>query len=182
MAAQCCALLHGVVAQRIEFGHRHVFGTQVPQQQRRQQADGTTTDDQDRLGLQAGDKTAWSMLSNGTIVLRPKTRRLVADATAAGEPLLVSLCALLETEWVLRCRYKVNRKAMASAFISMLEAPGIEFEHDATVEEALYLLDQHPAADFADCLLVARASHLGRSRFVTFDAGAARLPRAELLR
>jgi AbrB family looped-hinge helix DNA binding protein len=34
-------------------------------------------DVRERLGLQAGDKIAWSMLSNGTIVLRPKTRRLV---------------------------------------------------------------------------------------------------------
>lgn len=93
----------------------------------------------------------------------------------------MSLCAFLETEWVLRSRYKVSRKAMASAFISMLETPGIEFEHDATVEEALYLLDQFPTVDFADCLLVARATHLGRSRLVTFDAGAARLPRGELL-
>jgi predicted nucleic-acid-binding protein len=108
-------------------------------------------------------------------------RRLVAEATLSGAPLLVSLCALLETEWVLRSRYKVDRKAIASAFIAMLEAPGIEFEHDATVEEALYLLDQFPAADFADCLLAARATHLGRSRFVTFDSGAARLPRGELL-
>jgi len=108
-------------------------------------------------------------------------RRLVADATAAGESLLVSLCALLETEWVLRSRYKVSRQAMASALISMLETPGIEFEHDATLEEALYLFDQFPTADFADCLLVARATHLGRSRFVTFDSGAARLPRADLL-
>ncbi len=96
-------------------------------------------------------------------------RRLVAEATANGEPLLVSLCALLETEWVLRSRYKVTRTAMVSAFISMLE------------EEALFLLDQFPSSEFADCLLVARATHLGRSRFVTFDAGAARLPRGELL-
>jgi predicted nucleic-acid-binding protein len=63
----------------------------------------------------------------------------------------------------------------------MLEAPGIEFEHDATVEETLYLLDQFPTADFADWLLAARAMHLGRSRVVTFDSGAARLPRAERL-
>jgi predicted nucleic-acid-binding protein len=63
----------------------------------------------------------------------------------------------------------------------MLETPGIEFEHDATVEEALYLLDQFPSADFADCLLAAQAAHLGRSRFVTFDASAACLPRGELL-
>jgi predicted nucleic-acid-binding protein len=55
-------------------------------------------------------------------------RQLVADATAAGEPLLVSLCALLETEWVLRSRYRVVR-----------------------------------------------------SRFVTFDTGASRLPRGEFL-
>jgi predicted nucleic-acid-binding protein len=58
-------------------------------------------------------------------------RRLVTDATAAGEPLLVSLCALLETEWVLRSRYKVNRQEMTAAFIAMLETPGIEFEHRA---------------------------------------------------
>ncbi len=70
---------------------------------------------------------------------------------------------------------------MAAAFISMLETPGVEFEHDAKVEAALYLLDQSPSADFADCLLVARATHLSRSRFVTFGAGAARLARGELL-
>lgn len=33
-------------------------------------------DVRDRLGLQAGDKISWSILSNGTIVCRPKTRRL----------------------------------------------------------------------------------------------------------
>jgi antitoxin PrlF len=30
----------------------------------------------ERLGLQAGDKIAWTILSNGTVVVRPKTRRL----------------------------------------------------------------------------------------------------------
>jgi len=40
---------------------------------------------------------------------------------------------------------------------------------------------RHPTADFADCLLTARAAHLGRGRFVTFDANAARLPGVELL-
>ena len=45
----------------------------------------------------------------------------------------------------------------------------------------LYVWAQHPGANFADCLLTARAAHLGRSRFLTFDAGAARLPGVELL-
>ena len=46
-------------------------------------------DVRERLGLQAGDKIAWSMLSNGTIVLRPKTRRLadlVGILTQPGQP------------------------------------------------------------------------------------------------
>lgn len=107
--------------------------------------------------------------------------RVVAEAAASGEPLLISLCALLETEWVLRSRYKVDRSSMTAAVIAMLETPGLEFEHAPTVEEALYLFDQVPSSDFADCLLLARAMHLGRGRFLTFDVGAAKLPQAELL-
>jgi len=108
-------------------------------------------------------------------------KRVVAEASASGEPLLITLCALLETEWVLRSRYKVDRASMTAAVIAMLETPGIEFEHAPTVEEALYLFEQYPSADFADCLLLARATHLGRDRFLTFDAGAAKLPRVELV-
>ena len=107
--------------------------------------------------------------------------RVVAAASASGEPLLITLCALLETEWVLRSRYKVDRASMTAAVIAMLETPDIEFEHAPTVEEALYLFEQYPSADFADCLLVACATHLGRDHFLTFDADAAKLPRAELV-
>ena len=109
-------------------------------------------------------------------------RRVVAEAAASGEPLLISLCALLETEWVLRSRYKVDRAAMTSAVIAMLETSGIEFEHEPTVEEALYLFEQYPGTDFADCLLVARATHLGCDRFLSFDVGATRLPLVELVK
>jgi predicted nucleic-acid-binding protein len=108
-------------------------------------------------------------------------KRVVTEASASGEPLLITLCALLETEWVLRSRYKVDRASMTAAVIAMLETPGIEFEHAPTIEEALYLFEQYPSADFADCLLVARATHLGRDCFLTFDAAAAKLPRAELV-
>ena len=41
------------------------------------------------LGLQAGDQIAWSVLSNGTVVMRPKTRRLVdvvGILTRPGQP------------------------------------------------------------------------------------------------
>jgi predicted nucleic-acid-binding protein len=106
---------------------------------------------------------------------------LVDQATEAGEPLLILLCSLLEAEWVLRSRYKLDKASIATTFTQLLESRGIEFEHEPTVEEALYLWGQHPSADFADCLLLARSSQLGRDRFLTFDTGAAKLPRAELI-
>lgn len=108
--------------------------------------------------------------------------RLLEDAAAAENAVLVMLCALMETEWVLRSRYKLDKPSIAAAFAQLLEAGDVVFEHEPTVEEALYLWAQHPSADFADCLLNARSAHLGSSRFMTFDAGAAKLPRAELLR
>lgn len=108
-------------------------------------------------------------------------KRLVDQAAAADQPILIVLCALLETEWVLRSRYKLDKASIATAFGRLLESRGVAFEHEPTVEEALYVWSQHPASDFADCLLLARAAQLGRTRFVTFDAGAAKLPHAELL-
>ena len=108
-------------------------------------------------------------------------KRLVDQAAAADRPILVMLCALLETEWVLRSRYKLGKASIATAFGQLLESRGVTFEHEPTVEEALYVWAQHPAADFADCLLLARAAQIGRTRFVTFDVGAAKLPHAELL-
>ena len=107
--------------------------------------------------------------------------RLVAQADAAGEPLLILLGALLETEWVLRSRYRLDKPAIAATVARLLESDGVVFEHEPTVEEALHLWNQHPGAGFADCPLNARAAQLGCVRFVTFDAGAAKLPRAELL-
>ena len=108
-------------------------------------------------------------------------QRLVDQAAAAEEPVLIVLGALLETEWVLRSRYKLDKASIAGAFTALLESADVEFEHPPTVEEALYVWAQHPGTDFADCLLTARAAHLGRSRFLTFDASAARLPGVELL-
>src|SRR5271165_1665161 len=43
----------------------------------------------DRLGLKPGDKMAFTMLSDGTVVMRPKTRRLAdlaGSLTRSGQP------------------------------------------------------------------------------------------------
>jgi len=107
--------------------------------------------------------------------------RLVEEAAAAKEPVLIMLCTLLETEWVLRSGYKLDKASISGAFMQLLESGDVEFEHEPTVEEALYLWARHSKVGFADCLLNARAAHLGRYRFMTFDVGASKLPRAELL-
>ena len=107
--------------------------------------------------------------------------RLVEQADAAGEPLLIGLGVLLETEWVLRSRYRLDKAAIAAIFARLLETDGVVLEYEPTAEEALYIWNQHPSADFANCLHNARAAQLRCTRFVTFDAGAARLPRGELL-
>jgi len=42
-----------------------------------------------RLGLKSGDKVAFTILSDGTVVVRPKTRRLadlVGSLTRLGQP------------------------------------------------------------------------------------------------
>jgi antitoxin PrlF len=43
----------------------------------------------DRLGLKSGDKMAFTMLSDGTVLMRPKTRRLAdlaGSLTRTGQP------------------------------------------------------------------------------------------------
>lgn len=40
----------------------------------------------DRLGLKPGDKMAFTLLSDGTVVMRPKTRRLADLAGSLSRP------------------------------------------------------------------------------------------------
>ncbi len=108
-------------------------------------------------------------------------RRLIDQAQADDQPVLIVLGVLLETEWVLRSRYKLDKASIAAAIAALLESADVVIEHPPSVEQALYVWNQHPTADFADCLLSARAAHLGRSRFATFDVQASRLPGVELI-
>ena len=104
-----------------------------------------------------------------------KARRLIKREVAAGNQVLVSKLVILETEWVLRSRYRLSKTAIASAIGALLEAAEMQIEDEPSVEEALYVWKES-SADFADCLIGARNRKLGCRATATFDAEAATLP------
>ncbi len=100
-----------------------------------------------------------------------KAKRLIARELAKGEPVLISLLVLLETEWVLRSRYELEKGLRLSTISALLDTADLTFEDEACIEQALYSWNDS-TADFADCLIEARNRRLGCSGTATFDAKA----------
>jgi predicted nucleic-acid-binding protein len=103
-----------------------------------------------------------------------QARRLIKRGADKGEPVLVSLLVLLETEWVLRSRYELSKPEIVSALSTLLDVADFKFEDEPAVEHALYSWKES-AADFADCLIGARNRRLGCEATATFDARALKL-------
>lgn len=103
-----------------------------------------------------------------------KARRLIERESGKGEPALVSLLVLLETEWVLRSRYELPKVEILSAFSTLLDVADMAFEDEPSIEHALYSW-KDSTADFADCLIEARHRRLGCRGTATFDARALKL-------
>lgn len=103
-----------------------------------------------------------------------KARRLIDREVAKGEPVLVSLLALLEAEWVLRSRYELAKADIVTAFSALLDTADLAFEDEPSVENAVYSW-RDSAADFADCLIEARNRRLGCRATATFDGRALKL-------
>jgi predicted nucleic-acid-binding protein len=104
------------------------------------------------------------------VVVRFLTRDDPAQATRAKSlietrSIFLPKTVMLETEWVLRTRYRFERAAIAGGLTKLLGLPGVEAEDAATVAQALEL--HSLGFDFADGL------HLASSRraegFATFD-------------
>jgi predicted nucleic-acid-binding protein len=92
----------------------------------------------------------------------------------SGEPVLVSLLVLLETEWVLRSRYALAKTEILSAISALLDASDLAFEDEPSVERAVYSW-KDSSADFADCLIEARHRRIGCRATATFDTKALKL-------
>jgi predicted nucleic-acid-binding protein len=104
-----------------------------------------------------------------------RARRLIKREVGAQEKVLISLLVLLETEWVLRSRYGLQKYQIVDAVSGLLDAAELQLEDEPTIEEALYLW-KDSTADFADCLIGARHRRLGCRATATFGARAVKLP------
>jgi predicted nucleic-acid-binding protein len=104
-----------------------------------------------------------------------RARKLIDQSLGRDEPVLVSLLVLLESEWVLRSRYRFGREALLNIFRALLEARELVFEDEPALEEALFHWKDSPCG-FADCLIAAHNRQMGCRSTATFDGKAARLP------
>ena len=106
-----------------------------------------------------------------------QTRRaqaLVERTVTRGEDILVSLLVVIETEWVLRSRYGLEKSTSIRTFRALLETREMLFEDEVSIEQALFDWTDS-AAGFSDCLISARNLRLGCTATATFDQKASRL-------
>ena len=103
-----------------------------------------------------------------------RARRLINREAGRGEPVMVSLLVLLETESVLRSRYELAKTEILVAVSALLDAADLAFEDEPSVEHAVYSWKDSPA-NFADCLIEARNLRLGCNATATFDGRALKL-------
>ena len=104
-----------------------------------------------------------------------KARKLIKREVAAGRRIFVSQLVLLESEWVLRSRYKQPKNLIIAAISGLLDATDVRFEDEPAIEEALFIW-KDTTADFADCLIGAKNRRLGCRATASFDAKASKLP------
>lgn len=110
-----------------------------------------------------------------------RVQRLFEEVRAQRSPLFVPSTVMLELEWVLRSRYRLDKSAILGAFNALLETQELEFQDEPALERALSFYRQC-SADFADCLHAGQCGSAGRAPMITFDETAARLPSVELLK
>src|ERR1700728_4433691 len=103
-----------------------------------------------------------------------KARRLINREVSKGEPVMVSLLVLLETEWVLRSRYGLAKTEILVGVSALLDTADLVFEDEPSIDHAVHSWKASPA-DFADCLIEARNLRLGCAATATFDGKALRL-------
>ena len=87
-----------------------------------------------------------------------------ARALVESQRVLIPRTVLLECEWVLRSRFKLDRKLICRYFEGLSETSGIEIEAESATRRAIDAYAN--GVDFADALHATTSPHV----FHTFDA------------
>lgn len=104
-----------------------------------------------------------------------KARKLIKREVAGGSRIFVCQLVLLESEWVLRSRYRLPKNLVIEAISGLLDSTDVRFEDEQAIEEALFIW-KDTTADFTDCLIGAKNRLLGCRTTATFDVKASKLP------
>lgn len=104
-----------------------------------------------------------------------RAQQLVEDVQRDNGVVLISLLVMIETEWVLRSRYELDKTTTLAVLRRLLETRELSFEDEPVIEEALFNW-QDSSCGFTDCLIAAHNRRLGCRATATFDGKAARLP------
>jgi predicted nucleic-acid-binding protein len=104
-----------------------------------------------------------------------RAQKLIRREARGGTPVLISHLVLLETEWVLRSRYKLSKPEILGAFSELLSTVDMSFEDESAIEEALFIWN-NSSTRFADCLIGTRYGTLGCNATASFDTDALKLP------
>ena len=94
-------------------------------------------------------------------------QRDAARAVIAAGGVLLLPTVILETEWVLRSRYRLTREEIATGLTTLCAQDGLSVLSSAAIAKAL--ADYAGGGDFADHLHLALAAEQGASAFITFD-------------
>jgi predicted nucleic-acid-binding protein len=96
-------------------------------------------------------------------------------------PGFITCGVLMELEWVLTSKYRLNRNNIAEILLRFMLAPEVVVEQSATVWEALRIY-RSTRADFSDCLIERIGAASGCDYTVTYDVTAAKTTGMRLLK
>jgi predicted nucleic-acid-binding protein len=91
-----------------------------------------------------------------------------------------SATVLVETAWVLRCAFKLDRIATGRAIRNLINTAGVTIERDAIVRRALDAFEVGQA-DFSDYFILESSREAGAVPVITFDERFARNSDVELV-
>ena len=120
------------------------------------------------------------LLANDDAAQAAKARKLFDAMATSDASIWISDTVLVEVVWTLARAYGHAGTALVVAVRALLQNATVAFESAHAVQAALVMFEAGPA-DFADCLLVAKAKDAGCDEVLTFDRKMGTLPGVKLL-